>query len=126
MPVPTLDARDRDIAALIALWIAIHGGDPAPSEVVVDETAILLAAALDSYLASTIEGASRADRPRARLEERLHALGVEIVGERERRHEDEELACVCFGGTFHHKIWQTTPIDLPDHPKPPSVICVCF
>ena len=50
------DDRDLDVASLIALWLAIHGGDPGPSEIAVDDkTAALIAAALDSQLANTVE-----------------------------------------------------------------------
>jgi hypothetical protein len=73
------DDRELDVASLIALWLAIHSGDPAPSEIVVDDkTAALIAAALDSQLANTIESAPREDRT-ARLEERLRSFGIEMV-----------------------------------------------
>lgn len=74
------DDRDLDVASLIALWLAIHGGDPAPSEIVVDDkTAALIAAALDSQLANTVESATRENRTTARLEERLKSFGIEMV-----------------------------------------------
>src|SRR5580704_15606820 len=48
MPESTVEERELDLAALIALWYAIHGGDPSPSEVTIDdETVVLIAAALD-------------------------------------------------------------------------------
>jgi hypothetical protein len=46
-------AHDLDAGWVIALWIAIHGGDPARSEVTIDDEATLLvAAALDRQLAT--------------------------------------------------------------------------
>jgi hypothetical protein len=73
------DDRELDVASLIALWLAIHGGDPAPSEIVVnDKTAALIAAALDSQLADTVESAPREDRT-GRLKERLKSFGIEMV-----------------------------------------------
>ena len=74
------DDRDLDVASLIALWLAIHGGDPGPSEIAVDDkTAALIAAALDSQLANTVEFARREDRTPARLEERLKSFGIEVT-----------------------------------------------
>jgi hypothetical protein len=44
-------AQEPDIAWLIALWIAIHGGDPAPEgPIPIDPTTALLAAALSTRL----------------------------------------------------------------------------
>jgi hypothetical protein len=69
--------REFDIAAIIALWFAIHGGDPGPVEVTVDdETAFLVAAALDHQLASH-HGEPR--QTQAQLVERLNSLGVEVL-----------------------------------------------
>jgi hypothetical protein len=73
------DERELDVASLIALWLAIHSGDPAPSEIVVDDkTAALIAAALDSQLANIVESAPREGRT-ARLEERLRSFRIEMV-----------------------------------------------
>jgi hypothetical protein len=46
--------HERDAAWIIALWLAIHGGDPAPDGVLhVDETSVLLATTLSHHLATT-------------------------------------------------------------------------
>lgn len=80
MPESTVEERELDLAALIALWYAIHGGDPSPSEVTIDdETVVLIAAALDRHLANTVEGVSREGRTSGRLEERLKSFGVEVL-----------------------------------------------
>ena len=126
MSTSTLGGRELDIAALLALWIAIHGGDPLPSEIVVDETAVLIAAALDRHLTNTVEGVSREYRPTARLAERLRALGVEVVGKHEKEDLAEAQSCYCFGGEFLHKIGYPESGTLPDHPKPPETTCICF
>ena len=75
---PAVLKEREDLAAMVAVWIAIHGGDPLPSKVVVDGTALLIAAALDNHLANTIEGIDREGR-KARLPERLKSLGIERV-----------------------------------------------
>jgi hypothetical protein len=49
-------AHEPDVAWIIALWKAIHGGDPSP-EATADESSALMAAALASHL-EEIEGAS--------------------------------------------------------------------
>jgi hypothetical protein len=71
-------AHEPDIAWLIALWLAIHGGDSLSQELTdVDETSVLLAAALSSHLADrhsrgavTLDGVS----------ERLAAAGIQMRG----------------------------------------------
>jgi hypothetical protein len=91
---PAVLKEREDLAALIALWVAIHGGDPLPSKVVVDGTALLIAAALDNHLAHTIEGVEEEGRGKARLTERLKALDIERVDD-EGGH-GEEFFCFCF------------------------------
>ena len=82
MPASNLGGRELDIASLIALWIAIHGGDPSPSEVrVEDETAILIATALDRHLATIVQEAGRGG-PTTTLEERLKSVRIELVDEK--------------------------------------------
>ena len=83
MPASNLGGRELDIASLIALWIAIHGGDSSPSEVrVEDETAILIAAALDRHLATIVQEAVREDPTATHLEERLKSVRIELVDEK--------------------------------------------
>ncbi len=107
MSPAVLKEREADVAALIALWIAIHGGDPAPRKVVVNDTTLLIAAALDRHLANTIEIADREGRSKVSLPERLKALGIERVND-EGGHGDE-FVCFCF-------VWVRFGV----------VICVCF
>jgi hypothetical protein len=38
---------------MIALWLAIHGGDPVPELIEIDETATVLATTLSAHLAAT-------------------------------------------------------------------------
>lgn len=76
MPAPAFADRKKSVSALIALWLAIHGGDPPPSEVRVDETAALLAGALDLYLASIVDGSARDDQA---VSERLRTFGIELI-----------------------------------------------
>ena len=49
-------AHEPDAAWIIALWLAIHGGDPGPEGFQVDETAVFLASALSAHLSETIGG----------------------------------------------------------------------
>jgi hypothetical protein len=45
-------AHEPDVAWIVALWLAIHGGDPGPEAAVeIDETTALLATALSARLA---------------------------------------------------------------------------
>jgi hypothetical protein len=89
-------AHELDAGWLIALWIAIHGGDPAKSEVTIDDEAtILIAAALDRQLATTT--GSRDREMSDTLLERLKGFGVEPVA----AHEDKPY--------FH--CWQ---VEIPD------------
>jgi hypothetical protein len=69
-------AHEPDIAWIIALWLAIHGGDGGPTEVIeVDETSALLAATLSSHLAETHGlGAVTIDG----LRERLGGAGIVV------------------------------------------------
>jgi hypothetical protein len=84
VPASALIGRQLDIATLIAIWIAIHGGDPSPSEITIeDETATLIAAALDRCLATTVGEAGRDDLTRAQLEERLKSVSIELLPERD-------------------------------------------
>jgi hypothetical protein len=73
-------AHERDIAWLIALWLAIHGGDPGPEGGVVeiDETTVLMGAAFISQL-SQAQAVESLDEET--LHQRLGAIGVEFAGE---------------------------------------------
>jgi hypothetical protein len=73
-------AHERDVAWLIALFLAIYGGDPGPEGRVVeiDETTVLMGAALISQLSQAQEVESLdVDM----LHQRLGAIGVEFAGE---------------------------------------------
>jgi hypothetical protein len=80
MAPKTRFARELDVSALIALWLAIHGGDPARREITVDdETTLLIAAALDRQLAVTLGNGKQGDA--RELLERLEAFNIEATGE---------------------------------------------
>ena len=69
-----VDIHVQDISWLIALWLAIHGGDPAPEGPVrIDETTALVAAALSARLTEINGGAVTG----AALSERLGTVRVE-------------------------------------------------
>lgn len=99
--------REAGAAALIALWIAIHGGDPVHKKVVVDDTALLIAAALEGHLANTIEDADKEGRSKVSAPERLKSLGIERVDD-EGGH-GAEYECFCFRWVYYG-----------------VTICVCF
>jgi len=94
MPVSALRNREVDIASIIALWIAIHGGDPAPSEIMIDDaTAGLIAAALDSHLTNTVADDRREEHREIVLRERLKEFGVEVLPKDEARHLESFVEC---------------------------------
>lgn len=81
-------AHEIDVAWLIAVWFAVHGGDPPHGPVAVDQTTVLAAEALVSTLSAAHGGTRRAVRAAdaaatgaavERVERRLRALGVELV-----------------------------------------------
>jgi hypothetical protein len=86
MPTSSLSKRKVDLTSLIALWFAIHGDDSSPREVRADETAALIAAALDRHLASAIGESIQDDRV---VEERLKSIGIERI---EHRHNTDPLS----------------------------------
>jgi hypothetical protein len=75
-----LFAHEQDIAWIVALWKAIHWGDPSPERNVVeiDETGGLIAAALVSHLAASEHVGLLAPNE---LHERLAAFGIRFVGD---------------------------------------------
>ncbi|MBV9918450.1 MAG: hypothetical protein JO153_18275 [Solirubrobacterales bacterium] len=69
-------AHEPDIAWLIALWIAIHGGDPAPEgPVAIDPTTALLATALSRRL-QEVRGVGSLTFEA--LRERLASVGIAV------------------------------------------------
>jgi len=64
--------HEIDIAWIIAIWKAIHGGDPAPEQ---NYLTRLLAESLVTQM-----GAQLATHDRARIFEKFKALGVKIQG----------------------------------------------
>lgn len=71
-----VDAHAPDIAWLITLWHTIHGGDPSPEEIVVDDTSLVLAATLAAHLAK-INGAPALTIDS--LEQGAERLGMQVV-----------------------------------------------
>jgi hypothetical protein len=69
-------AHEPDVAWLIALWLAIHGGDPGPEgPIEIDETTALLAAALSARLGELYgPGATTAET----LQDRLAGTGMAV------------------------------------------------
>jgi hypothetical protein len=65
--------HELDISWIIALWRAIHGGDPGPEAI--DRTTAALAGALAAHLAET---ARSAPLTAERLTESLGSIGVEV------------------------------------------------
>jgi hypothetical protein len=107
-------ARELDVSALIALWLAIHGGDPAPSEVRIDnETTLLIAAALDRQLATTL-GANQPTEP-AELVQRLEAFGIESSSDLTSR-DSEEANRIC---------WKVPIIDLKTGKPTGGYMTIC-
>jgi hypothetical protein len=71
-------AHEPDIAWLVALWIAIHGGDPAPEgPIAIDPTTALLATALSSRL-QEVHGPG--PMTFEALRERLESAGIAVQG----------------------------------------------
>lgn len=68
-------AHELDIAWIIALWLAIHGGDPVPIEM--DEQTAELVVELTNHLGRTI-GRGTEPLTLERFEARLQELGIEF------------------------------------------------
>lgn len=73
------EAHIADIAWILALYIAIHGGDPSPSEVLVDRETVEIAAALVDRLAATFSQQEEAAFTLRGLEERFKARGLPLA-----------------------------------------------
>jgi hypothetical protein len=71
-------AHELDAAWIIALWIAIHGGDPAPIEIAIDEGLAKEAAALTGRAAQAVKGVASTELTIPLLRERLQALGLKV------------------------------------------------
>lgn len=70
--------HEQDVAWIIALWLRIHGGDPAPDgrmHVQIDPTAALLAITLSARLAE-VHGTPALSREM--FEQRLRRAGIEM------------------------------------------------
>ncbi|MER5636555.1 hypothetical protein ABT095_06355 [Kitasatospora sp. NPDC002227] len=77
--------HELDAAWILALWIFIHGGDPAPGSISVDRAAVLAAAGLSEHLAAKIKPSQRVVNLE-QLQAKLKPLGIQV--ERgEARHE---------------------------------------
>ncbi len=118
-----------DVSALIVFWYLIRGGQPAPSEVRIDRTAVWMAAALDRHLCDTVEGVDREGLTEELLRERLKSLGVELVQDGEHHRRDRELTvdatCFCYSHPLLLRAGQPPPD--PDEHKPTHVTtCICL
>lgn len=102
-------AHELDAAWIIALWLAIHGGDPSPEQIAAEAIAAL-SATLTSHDRGAISESSFAE-----LQTRLKAIGVEFQtntgADRKAARSTESRVirryCVVFKG-------QTICIDLPN------------
>jgi hypothetical protein len=68
---------DRDAAALIALWLQIHGGDPLPEPVGISPAAAMIATAMVAQLRSELKPWT-APLSGEQLAVRLSRLGLEL------------------------------------------------
>ena len=76
-------AHRLDIAWIIALWKAIHGGDPAPDgPIAVDERTAELVSRLVDHLTQTQlgKGAQAAELSAPILQQRAASLGIRVSG----------------------------------------------
>jgi hypothetical protein len=74
---PITASVGTDAAALIALWLAIHGGDPAPGPVTPSAATALLAATLVTQLSQEFGEAAR-PLEHEELSKRLAPLGLRV------------------------------------------------
>ena len=81
MPAATsVFTHENDILWIIGLWLAIHGGDPAPPEqVIVDLQTVLVAGALANQLAASHKLAAGPVLTFNRLQAQLKPMGVELT-----------------------------------------------
>ena len=82
-------AHELDVAWIIALWLAIHGGDPAPEVSQIDEQAERLATSLVEHLQKTLTP-QRKEISVREIEAGLQALGIQVE-ERQVRAETRAL-----------------------------------
>lgn len=112
------DYRRVDIAALIALWKAIHDGDPPPDQhVVVDEQTLELAIRLIDQLGkSHPEGSVSATLTTRMLQHRLAGLGVHAM----------YLTPQSSAAQSGASVAELETVDEPEEPRPftPPMICV--
>ncbi|MBI1258025.1 MAG: hypothetical protein GC204_11190 [Chloroflexi bacterium] len=73
-------AHEMDVAWIISLWLAIHGGDPYKSVVKIDEKTEQLGMALVEHLAKTMPSEKR-DGGIPALQAGLNSLGIQVVQE---------------------------------------------
>lgn len=89
------ETLNRDAAALIALWLDIHGGDPPPQEVEVSATAGLMATALVAQL--NVELGTTETMSDRELNDRLSRLGLHLGDGHE--HASDEVVRIAGGWT---------------------------
>lgn len=73
------EAHVADIAWLIGLYIAIHGGDPPPSEVFVDMETVEIAAALVDHLSATFSQQEEGAFTYQGLQKHFKARGLSLA-----------------------------------------------
>lgn len=72
-------AHQLDAVWLIELWLRIHGGDPGPDKVVIDEKTVELATELAAHLRSSIAKGTMPALTVPMLEKRLDSLGIKTL-----------------------------------------------
>jgi hypothetical protein len=81
---------ERDAAAMIALWLLIHGGDPAPGEVEVSEATSILVSGVVAQLNAEFADIAR-PLDHAELAKRFGRLGLELGDAREHAVSEDEV-----------------------------------
>jgi hypothetical protein len=115
-------AHEFDIAWIIALWKAIHGGDPVPFRI--DERTIAQLAATSQHLGrAQIAGHAR-PLTLPQLQKQLHAvMGIGLTEEREAPKEGDALVVHVPGGSgsfhcFRFPDDSTICVERPGDPAP--------